>query len=221
VWKAIGLACAGLALFGFTGAARKKSFEKMTLLALAISGFTGMALQLIILLAFQIIYGYLFYKLSIILTAFMMGMAAGGWLALKLMTRLETGRPAFIAAQCAFFVYPLALPALFGWLAGSGSRAVSWTGSNVIFAVLPAIAGLIGGFQFPLAAGICLADKENTGRAAGLTYGIDLAGSCLGALCTGAILIPVIGIAQTCTALAGINFVISAMLIFMIYWKPR
>ena len=221
VWKAIGLACAGLALFGLIGAARKRAFEKPALLALGVSGFTSMALQLMILLAFQIIYGYLFYKLSIILTAFMVGMVAGGWLALKLMTRLKTGRTAFIAAQFAFFAYPLVLPVLFGWLAGSASGAVSWAGRNVIFAALPVIAGLIGGFQFPIAARILLAGKEKTGRAAGLAYGTDLAGSCLGAFFTGAILIPVIGIAGTCSALAGINFVITATLIFMIYCKPR
>nr|HPM42767.1 hypothetical protein [Candidatus Omnitrophota bacterium] len=40
-------------------------------LAVAAAGFTGMALQVIIVIAFQMIYGYLFYKLGIILTAFM------------------------------------------------------------------------------------------------------------------------------------------------------
>lgn len=216
-WKAVGLLCVMIALFGVIVIRRKRAIGKMALLALAVSGFTTMALQLIILLAFQIIYGYLFYKLSIILTMFMVGMAAGGWLALKFMSKFKTGRLPFIAAQCAFFVYPLALPGLFASLAGSGSGAVSWAGSNVVFAVLPAIGGLIGGFQFPLAARILLKEKDHTGRIAGSTYGIDLAGSCLGAVITGAILIPVIGIAGSCAAIACVNFVITATLIFVIY----
>ena len=40
------------------------------------------------------------------------------------------------------------------------------------------------------------------GRVAGLIYGADLVGACLGAFLSSALLIPVLGIPQTCYAVA-------------------
>ena len=42
----------------------------------------------------------------------------------------------------------------------------------------------------------------DVGRGAGLIYGADLVGACLGAFLSSALLIPVLGIPQTCYAVA-------------------
>jgi spermidine synthase len=214
IWLAIFAIYGLVLLFGSIAVFGKKPFERMVIVSLGGAGFSGMAVQVIILLAFQIIYGYLFYKLSVILTAFMVGLVAGGWLSITIIPKLKSPGRAFILTQCAFFIYPLALPLLFRWLGNSGARPVAWLGQDVIFTLLPIAAGFIGGFQFPLASKIYMIDAKEAGGSAGLTYGTDLAGSCLGALFTGAFLIPVLGIPESCLALAGLNLVIMAMLIF-------
>ncbi|MFA5143901.1 MAG: hypothetical protein WC522_07045 [Candidatus Omnitrophota bacterium] len=193
---------------------RKDAFKKMAMISLAGAGFGSMAVQMILLLTFQILYGYLFYKLSMILALFMLGLVAGGWSAVKLIPRLGDCRSAFLRTQLLFVVYPLALPVIFGPLGASGLGAVSWFGQNVVFNLLPLLAGFIGGFQFPLANKICAAGGRDIGAVAGMTYGVDLIGSCLGALVTGVFLIPVLGIPESCWAAAALNFILLAALYF-------
>ena len=43
------------------------------------------------------------------------------------------------------------------------------------------------------------------GKTAGLIYGLDLLGACAGAFLAGAVLIPVLGILQTCLWAAALN----------------
>jgi spermidine synthase len=96
-----------------------------------------------------------------------------------------------------------------------GSYA-SWIGPDVLFILLPAIAGFIGGAQFPLANKIYLGERQGIGRVAGLTYGMDLLGSSLGAFLTAVFLIPLLGIPETCWL---INFTVLVLL--AISWKAR
>jgi predicted membrane-bound spermidine synthase len=132
------------------------------------------------------------------------------------MPGLKKDKLAFAATQCAVCIYPLILPIILWMLAGSGSKAILWLGSNVVFILLPAISGFIGGFQFPLANKIYLGKREEVGRIAGLSYGVDLFGSCLGALLTGAVLVPVLGIPKTCLAISLVSF---AVLLAMAFQK--
>ena len=54
------------------------------LLAIATTGFAGMALEIILLFAYQNIYGHLYYKVGLIVTLFMLGLSLGGWAMLRL-----------------------------------------------------------------------------------------------------------------------------------------
>ena len=46
-------------------------------------GFTLLGLEMLLLLGFQALYGYVYQQLSILVALFMVGMATGAWLALK------------------------------------------------------------------------------------------------------------------------------------------
>ena len=104
----------------------------------------------------------------------------------------------------------------YGLNRASVNLSISWLGSNIIFPALPIISGFIGGFQFPLANKIILKDSDIIGRVSGLTYGMDLLGSCLGALLVSAFLVPILGITQSCLAVASLNFVVLISLILKI-----
>jgi len=216
IWYAVFFVCLSIFALGFSSAKRPDFLEKASMVSVAATGFSAMAFQMLILLSFQIVYGYLFYKLGIIITSFMAGMVFGGWWIVKMLPRMKNHRLPLIITQTALFAYALVLPLSFLWLASSGTKVMYWSGSNIVFPALSAIAGVIGGFQFPLANAICLKKGKGTGRVAGLAYGTDLFGSCLGAVLTGAFLIPIIGIPKTCFLVAGLNLAVLLALVVSI-----
>jgi len=92
-----------------------------------------------------------------------------------------------------------------------------------VFPLLALVAGALTGAAFPLAVALTLPlplpkreggeqltpppprggqGEGGAGRLAGLLYGADLAGGCLGALLGAALFVPVLGIPQTCAAIA-------------------
>jgi spermidine synthase len=183
------------------------------LTAVVTTGFAEITFQVVILLSFQIIYGYVYYKLSIILTSFMIGLIFGGWWATKI---IEKGRGSFlnlIWLQIFICIYPLILPLIFLGLAGSSGKVSAYLGSNIVLPFFPIIAGFIGGFQFPLANKLYLQSREGLVRVAGLTYGLDLFGSCLGALLVSIFLLPILGIPVICLLVALLNLVSLVLLL--------
>ncbi|MBU1894228.1 MAG: hypothetical protein KJ983_00240 [Candidatus Omnitrophica bacterium] len=203
IWTIAILVCLVIVMFGFFD--RKKQGKRTVLLSVMTTGFAEIVFQIVVLFSFQVIYGYVFYKLGIILTFFMVGLAFGGWIISRNIQRIRDYMKVFQWTQICICLYPLMLPPLFLWFAKAQSNVVSWTGANLIFPLLPIVAGTIGGIQFPLANKIYLENPENLGRVAGLSYGLDLMGACFGALLSAAFLIPILGIFQTCLLTAVIN----------------
>jgi spermidine synthase len=198
IWQGIGLIIIILALIPLFF---KRSFKRAVLLAVVTGGFSMMAFQVLILLAFQAMYGYLFYQLGIILTTFMAGVAVGAVFATRATEKLGKERTFLIAVQGDFLLYSLILPV---FLIKSGSIA--------LFPVMSAVAGFIGGSQFPIAAKVLTKRQGDPGAVGGTVYAFDLIGSFFGAIFTGALFVPVLGIKNTCLAVALINLVILCLL---------
>lgn len=199
VWKFIGLF---IILVALASTIFKRSFRRASLMAIMAGGFSSMAFQILILLAFQTMYGYLFYKLGVILTAFMAGLAIGASLVIKMMEEIKRERLLMIAIQGDFLIFSVILAAIL-----SGFCPES------IFPLLSLLAGSICGSQFAIVSKVLTGLKDDVGRIGGLSYGMDLAGSFLGALFTGVFLVPIVGIAGTCYAIALINLSILLLLI--------
>ena len=100
---------------------------------------------------------------------------------------------------------PLLLYALFVLLEGVRSLAALLTISQMVFPVLALIAGLMGGYQFPLASRIYFARSDNSNRNPGMLYALDLLGACLGAVALSAYLLPVYGFLRTGMLMAVVN----------------
>jgi spermidine synthase len=222
---AIALVISALLLSFLPGRERRKRAAAAG--SVAVTGFTLMALELFLLLGFQAVYGYVYTELAILIGLFMAGMAVGSWLAMR---RAGAGvRPADdsaagldlsragIAAKTApastleksfhlaatQLALALAGPAMLlavSWLGG----ATAWLAAQVVFPLLAAVAGALGGFQFVLAAGIFVRDGERR-SGLGALYAIDLIGGCAGALLLSGFLIPVFGFWRTAWLLAAIN----------------
>jgi spermidine synthase len=160
-------------------------------LCVAAMGFTLLGLEVLLLLGFQALYGYVYQQLAILVALFMVGMAAGAWLALRSTPGLsfrgvsqplydeERGksRARFLSRDCGIGMTasqylrlallqllaagaPLLLCALFVLLERVRSLAALLTASQVVFPVLALIAGLMGGYQFPLASRIYFAGAD-------------------------------------------------------------
>jgi len=205
IWRAIGIF---IILFALIAMARRRSFKRSTLTALMAGGFSSMAFQLLILLTFQTMYGYLFYKLGIILTAFMAGLALGALFVVKVIHTRSPGlspgyyRVLLIAIQGDFILFSVLLAVAFSKFC-----------PDALFPILSVVAGSIGGAQFAIANKILLGRKRDVATVGGLSYGTDLFGSFFGALLTGIFLIPILGIPKTCFAIAFINLSVLILLL--------
>ena len=70
--------------------------------------------------------------------------------------------------------------------------------TRVLFLLLSFLAGFLIGLEFPLAGRIYLRFSPEVGGAAGLLYGADLMGGWVGGIAGGVILLPVLGLLETC-----------------------
>jgi spermidine synthase len=211
---AVYLCIVAMGLLGRKEARRKRS----VLVAMATTGFSEISFEIIVIISFQILYGYLYYKLGVMVTSFMVGLGVGAVLLSRRLRAIAKPYHTFIKIQLAICLYPLLLPLAFFALHQTTSAPLKALGSHLVFPLLPIVAGIIGGLQFPLANHIYLEDKESVGRIAGLNYGADMLGSCCGALLVSVFIIPLMGITVACLLVALLNI---ATLVVLLVNKPR
>ncbi|MEK6742079.1 MAG: hypothetical protein AABZ15_00550 [Nitrospirota bacterium] len=151
-----------------------------------LSGFSAMSFSVIILLAYQSAFGHVYERVALLTALFMAGSAGGAWLV------RDVARPLFALRICEAAAVPLllAVPLFFG--------------HEALFAVVTALMGMLNGAVF--GAAVHCRGGEHAGR----LYGLDLAGSFLGALLTAIILVPLFGIQIT------LLFVVSLKLMSLI-----
>jgi spermidine synthase len=192
------------ALLGFLPAREQRS-RVAAAYCMAATGFTLMALEIFLLLAFQSIYGYIYHQLAILIALCMAGIAVGSWLGIR---RIGVGDRAPCRRMATTqFLLALSGPALLcvvSLLASISGIATTWIAAQLIFPALAALAGMLGGYQFPVAAEIYLHDRAGQ-SGLGALYAIDLLGGCAGALLLSTYLIPVFGFWKTAWLSAAIN----------------
>jgi len=151
----------------------------------AATGFTLIGLEMLLLLGFQAVYGYVYQQLAILIAAFMAGMALGSWLAMRRAARVMR---LLAATQIMVAAAPLVVLALLAPL--------PW--SRFAFPAIALMCGLLGGFEFPLASRIFFRGTEpSVDSHLGALYALDLAGSCLGAILFSTWFVPVFGFLKT------------------------
>jgi spermidine synthase len=160
------------------------------------SGFAASALEVVLLLVFQIFYGSLYQQVGLVVTVFMAGLAMGAWQA----ARCAVAAPAMRALRwlaCAVAAFAALLPLVLPRLSGLGDIA----GQGAMLLITFLLAAVVGA-QFPLA--VAASPGEAT-RVAARLFSADLTGAALGALLVSAWLIPVAGITMVCLLTAGLN----------------
>jgi spermidine synthase len=149
-------------------------------------GFAASSIEVLLLIAFQILYGYVYQSLALVVTIFMAGLFVGSFWRMKIVPR-ATALP-YIMIQAVIALYCLILPVVLLVLRDlHGSPAIS---QGTIFLLTFVMAVLVGA-EFSVAADL---RRGKTQRVASELYGVDLIGSALGALLVAVVLIPMLGI---------------------------
>jgi spermidine synthase len=183
---------------------------------MAAMGLTLIGMEILLLLAFQAVYGYVYHQLAIVIAGFMGGLACGAWLGVRRGRANEMRLLALLQGTAA--LCPLLLYALLAAVARLSQPAQLAVVGQVLFPLLAVLCGLPGGFQFPVASCIYFDRPARRGGSLGSLYGLDLAGSCIGAVLLSAYLIPVYGFLKTSLLLAMVSLA-PALLAFSLLHK--
>lgn len=172
---------------------RRASATYSVLLLMAVTGLFGMVVEIALLYWFQNVYGYVYSVIGLLTALFMVGLAvgAGVW--------PQAARHATLACGIAALLFGGLLAGLSAGFFGSSSEAAFG-----LFLLLNFAGGFLVGAMFRMmtAAGGRLG--LTPARSAGILYGADLAGACLGSLVAGSFLIPVLGMPVTLLAADGL-----------------
>jgi spermidine synthase len=200
-------------VFGFSACFISRSrLPNLALSAIFMAGFTSIFLEIIIVLSFQIFYGYIYSKVGIILTLFMLGLACGAFLIQKRTIQKMTHFKDLILIQ--LFQVILVSFLLFLVLYFHKISPPEFLVECLLLLVIT-LSGIIGGMEFTLANHLFLSrqksgsvydrEKKSTERA-GTGYSVDLFGSSLSSLLASAILIPLLGIPTALIMILVTNF---------------
>lgn len=168
------------------------------------TGFSAMGAQMVVVFAFQVLYGYIYLQIGAIVTAFLLGLFPGAFWAHRVrgkeMLRLWISEGSL----------SLLLLFVFGWVSFLKNEP-----PPILFLLYCFAFAFWCGFQFPLAARLI---GEARSPAAGC-LAADLTGAALGTVLMGAWVIPVWGM----QAAAGLLIFVkaSSMILLFFHWKVR
>jgi spermidine synthase len=161
-------------------------------LAVYTAGFSGAALEVILLLAFQALYGVAYRWVGLLASSFMLGLFLGGRHASRRNGDLKTVK-ILLSSIC---VYSIALPAVTYTLSILPPGA-SCPAAQLAFPLLAAILGFSVGCLFPTAASVVQRGGGSAGEAMGVLYFLDMSGAFFGSLISGILLVPLLGVAYS------------------------
>jgi spermidine synthase len=191
--------------------------------AIFAAGFGAAALEVVVLVAFQVVHGFVYRQLGLIITVFLVGLAVGAYAANRwLGGRARTALLAVLgAAAVGAVALPFVLQALVALGEASGeSGAAAWVNTAaawgrgalgdearrvvsafVVFPGLVLALGALVGAAFPLAARV---DFRGASTTAARLYTADFLGAATGALLVSTLALPRLGVSGVCWATAAL-----------------
>ena len=154
-------------------------------------------LQVVFLLSFQIIEGFVYRQLALIIAFFMTGLAAGaGWVSQQNSLQTVTRR-FFVRVQTLVCLLPLGLMLFLPLIHSEIHHFLSPAAMGWLFSGLSLITGILGGVHFGLAVTVTAGTGIALEKIGGGFYALDLAGAATGVLMATLFVLPVYGISNT------------------------
>jgi spermidine synthase len=204
-----GLAVAGVAaaLFFWRGRLR---YRQAVAASVLVQGASGMVLQVVLILGFQILEGFAYLQLALIIAFFMAGLAFAPLLITVTTSRWADASRAIgglAVVQAGVTVFPLLLLVFFSPAGARLRDDLSSTATSWAFSAMSLAAGVLGGAHFSLAALAFTAAGGRLDRTGGYLYAVDLAGAAGGAVAAGLFVLPLYGVSSTLILLSGMSLV--------------
>ena len=165
--------------------------------AMFTSGFTGAGTEILLLIAFQVVFGYVYLFLGVIITLFMAGLTVGSLVSKNCMKYDIRKLILKIQLVTGLFILLLALFLLVQHLIRDASVI------QFLFSLFMMIIALLVGYQYGVI--VCRTNKS-TGKTVASVYSSDLIGSALGSFLVVVYFIPVYGLISTLLILSGFHF---------------
>ena len=181
---------------------KRHFFQGSIALSIITTGFAGMMFSLMVIFAFQSIYGYVFSTIGILVASFMAGAAGGAMLITSLLERIKNYYKVFITIELAIIGFAIAFPFAFLAVPTYLGNSESFIFFMMLFLTLSFISGFLTGSQFPMANKLYLQKSRSLSQTAGLLYASDLLGGWFGGIVGAVVLLPVLGLTGTCITVA-------------------
>jgi spermidine synthase len=176
----------GLVFGAYVLRLRREAFVLFT------TGLVNMGSEILVIFAFQIFLGYIYFKIGIVVTVFLAGLLPGAWWGQRHIPRSAFFLMLSDAVIIAWMIAFMAAVRIFG----DGLPQGFFYGGGFLIS-------LLCGFQFPLA----LARAGMNCRATAGIFAVDLVGAACGALTASTLLIPFLGLEGMAVALIGVKIV--------------
>ena len=163
----------GVLAMGYLALINREEFVLFT------TGWMTMGTEILVIFAFQIYFGYIYFQIGLIVTVFLAGLFPGAWLSQR---RASASRPLLALTDGVL----IALMGLF-------MLGVFYGGDRLpgsVYLVFGFAVSLTCGFQFPVALNL----RKDDDSAAARTFSADLIGAACGTLATSVVLIPYFGL---------------------------
>jgi spermidine synthase len=186
------------------------------------TGLTGMIFNLAIIFAFQTFYGYLYHQIGLLIAIFMLGIASGSLLITKRLDRIKKDSFLFLKIEMAIILFSILFPFVFLVPSHNLENKVVYFILYGAVLIMSFLSGMSIGLQFPLANKIYLSSytgKGRLGETAGLLYAADLLGGFFGGLSGGILLLPILGLKETCFIMAMLK--ISSGILFLLFIRLK
>lgn len=196
----------GLTLILLIANFRKPKFGRLAVpYAIATTGFFGMLTNLVIIFAFQVVYGYLYFEIGMLIAVFMAGAALSSIALSHYLDRIRAELKLFMGLEVAIILSTVITLYLI----------LSYP-QHYVFFILCFVSGFWVGAQFPLANKIYLRMQPNFGASVGLIYSTDLLGGWLAGILSGVLFLPLLGLVNTCIIILAFKL---SSLVFLIVWR--
>jgi spermidine synthase len=201
---------------------REPSPPALPLLVAAISGLASLLYEIAWTRSLVLALGSTVHAFTLILAAFILGLALGSAGAALLLPRLKNLSASLAAVQIAIGVLAIALLPALGDLPlrvaphaeemhrDYGSMLATQAGFAALFVLLPA---LFIGAVFPLAIRWASGPGRSIGRSVGAVYASNTLGSIAGSLAGSFALVPFVGLASTVKIAASLNLAVALVLL--------
>ncbi len=175
------------------------------------SGYAASSIEIVLLMAFQILYGYVYQVLGMIVTIFMAGLAVGSLFRGRILRRTSVTAYGWVQLSVALYCFLLPLVLLL-LRTGAGFAILI----HAVFFLLTFFIAVLIGLEFSLAA---MLRQGQAQKVASELYSVDLLGSAIGALLVAAWLIPTLGVFRACYIAGSLSLLSGLAALFRGRWS--